>query len=171
MNNTFRVAVLLVVVFGASWYALNGPANMETYAMKAVAECAQLEDSAGCYEKEIPNMYPEFSVKEIMAVVREIRSIDSGYQFCHVLAHKLGERVVSEDPNLWVEAIALNPADGMCSNGFIHGVVGGRFRAEVLDEESLEKLVPDFAKPMTGGYRALWTGRFVTTDSGTCMTL
>jgi hypothetical protein len=63
-----------------------------------------------------------------------------------VLAHKIGERVVAEDPGAWIDAIPLNPADGLCSNGFIHGVVGGRFRSEVLDDATITKFLPDFRK-------------------------
>jgi hypothetical protein len=83
-------------------------------------------------------------VAQIFSIVREIRRLDASYQFCHVAAHKIGERVVAEDPDKWVDAIPLNPSDGLCSNGFIHGVVGGRFRAEVLDDATIEKFLPDF---------------------------
>jgi hypothetical protein len=63
-----------------------------------------------------------------------------------VLGHKIGERVVAEDPSAWVDAIPLNPPNGLCSNGFIHGVIGGRFRAEVLSEEQITALLPDFTR-------------------------
>ncbi len=114
---------------------------------KTIFETCQAEsDTVSCYEREIPTLYPKRSIKEVFGVVREVRTLDQSYQFCHVLAHKLGERVVEEDPNRWLEAIALNPPDGLCSNGFVHGVIGGRFRAEVLDEATLASLVPDFSR-------------------------
>lgn len=103
-------------------------------------------DHSVCYEREVPKLYPKLSVSEIFDVIRFIRSKDSSYQFCHVLSHLIGEKVVAEDPNKWVDAVSLNPKDGYCSNGFIHGVIGGRFRAEVLDNTQLEALIPDFKR-------------------------
>ena len=101
---------------------------------------------APCYESEVSQLYPKLSVPQIFDVIRRIRSEDSSYQFCHVLAHKVGERVVAEDPDRWVEAIPLNPSSGYCSNGFIHGVIGGRFRAEVLDDATINTFLPDFRR-------------------------
>lgn len=101
-------------------------------------------DHAVCYESEVPALYPQFSVPQLFDIIRSIRLGDPSYQFCHVLAHKVGERVVAEDPSAWIDAIPLNPPDGLCSNGFIHGVVGGRFRAEVLDDATIEAFLEDF---------------------------
>lgn len=115
-------------------------------AQAVVNECAGSPDSSICYEDTISGLYPDHSVDEVFEIVRLVRSLDTSYQFCHVLAHKLGERVVAEDPDRWLEAMSLNPSDGMCSNGFIHGVIGGRFRAEVLDDATLARYVPDFRR-------------------------
>src|SRR3989344_3814855 len=125
------------------WFVLS---SRETALVKIVHDCAQARDRSACYEAEVPTLYPQLSVAQVFDIVREIRREDPSYQFCHVLAHKIGERVVAEDPERWIDAIPLNPPDGLCSNGFIHGVVGGRFRAEVLDDETLEKLIPDFSR-------------------------
>lgn len=112
-----------------------------------ISHCMESEgDGAKCYEREISRLYPKKDIEEIFEIVREVREKDPSYQFCHVLAHKLGELVVAEDPERWLDAVSLNPPDGMCSNGFIHGVIGGRFRAEVLDDETIEKFTPDFRK-------------------------
>lgn len=112
-----------------------------------VAKCKEdPQGSATCYEKEIPKLYPAQSIAHIIKLVHEVRAKDPSYQFCHVLAHKLGEAVVAEDPAEWLKAFPLNPTDGLCSNGFIHGIIVGRFRDDVLDEESLEKTIPDFQR-------------------------
>ena len=108
--------------------------------------CASARNKSLCYEREVLPLLSIVSVEDVFNIIREIRRLDSEYQFCHVLAHKLGEAVVAEDPEHWMEAIPLNPPDGLCSNGFIHGVIGGRFRTEVLDDETLEKLIPDFSR-------------------------
>jgi len=112
-----------------------------------VAKCkGDPQSSATCYEKVVPKLYPAQSIPRIMDLVHEIRIKDPSYQFCHVLAHKLGEAVVAEDPARWLNAFALNPANGLCSNGFIHGIIVGRFRDDVLDDQALEKTIPDFQK-------------------------
>lgn len=130
-----------------------GAGLIQPTSKEIVASCSGGDDHAACYETEVSALYPNLSVARIFDVIREIRREDPSYQFCHVLAHKIGERVVAEDPNRWIDAIPLNPSDGLCSNGFIHGVVGGRFRAEVLDDATLQKLLPDFRRacePRTG---------------------
>lgn len=114
-------------------------------ARRVVSLCEDANDKTACYEREIPPLLDALSVPDVFSVVREVRARDPEYQFCHVLAHKIGERVVAEDPARWADAIPLNPSDGLCSNGFIHGVVGGRFRAEVLEPEAIQALVPEFS--------------------------
>ncbi|PIR83817.1 hypothetical protein COU18_02420 [Candidatus Kaiserbacteria bacterium CG10_big_fil_rev_8_21_14_0_10_51_14] len=120
--------------------------DRETEAQRLIDMCSVSENRSRCYEVEVAALYPERSVYKVFDIIRTIRDLDPQYQFCHVLSHALGERVVAEDPARWVEAIPLNPADGLCSNGFIHGVIGGRFRAEVLDDAMLEKFIPDFSR-------------------------
>lgn len=120
--------------------------SLESLAEATVRACKDAENKMHCYEQDIPALYPERSVGELFTVIRRIRELDHEYQFCHVLAHELGEKVVAEDPPAWLDAISMNPRDGLCSNGFIHGVVGGRFRAEVLDGATIDSLIPDFSR-------------------------
>lgn len=147
MINRYQVlfAVFGVVVVSALWLA-DFPVGLSTEAQQLFEECSQADNASHCYEVEVPGLYPEKSIDEIFSIIRTIRTIDPNYQFCHVLGHQLGERVVAEDPARWINAIPMNPSDGLCSNGFIHGVVGGRFRAEVLDDVTLERLTPDFSR-------------------------
>lgn len=111
-----------------------------------VEKCSKEMDHSRCYEREVPKLYPSYSIPELFELIREIRRLDPSYQFCHVLAHKLGEDAVAEDPSRWLDVIPMNPRDGMCSNGFIHGVIVGRFRNDTLDNVTLEKTIPDFAR-------------------------
>lgn len=111
---------------------------------RVVSLCREGTDHTVCYEREVPKLFPEYSIPQLFDVVRNIRAVDHSYQFCHVLAHKLGEKVVEQDPDKWMQAMPLNPSDGLCSNGFTHGVVGGRFRANVLTDEALNTFRPDF---------------------------
>ena len=122
-------------------------ASIDAKARAIVAECTKTQgDHSACYEAQVPNFYPQVSVSQLFAIIREIRVLDTSYQFCHVLAHKIGEKVVEANPDGWVDAIPLNPSDGLCSNGFIHGVIGGRFRAEVLSDRTIQTLLPDFTR-------------------------
>ena len=149
---TRRLLLAAAVIVGIAalcfvWFARPGsPSVLERRADAAVSTCATQSDPAACYEREVPALLPGLTVPQLFDVVRLIRQKDTAYQFCHVLAHKIGERVVAEDPDKWVDAIPYNPTDGLCSNGFIHGVIGGRFRAEVLDDATLRKFIPDFKR-------------------------
>jgi len=144
---TYFYALGVLCICAAGFFALahaQGTA-VDSEARAIVASCAKSgTDHSACYESEVPSLYPKYDVASIFDIVREIRQLDPSYQFCHVLGHKIGERVVAEDPDKWVDAIPLNPTDGLCSNGFIHGVIGGRFRSEVLDDATIQKFMPDF---------------------------
>ena len=142
---------LLLVIAAISMFSSRGVASG---AVALVNACADSTNRTACYENTVSALYPTHSVADIFDIVREIRREDPSYQFCHVLAHKLGERVVAEDPEKWIDAIPLNPSDGLCSNGFIHGVVGGRFRSEVLDDKTIDTLVPEFGRACES--RANW---------------
>ena len=117
-------------------------------ARKMVSICAKETDggSSHCYEREVPALYPKYSIGQIFDIIRQIRLLDPSYQFCHVLGHKLGERLVAEDPEHWMDLLSLNPTDSMCSSGFTHGVVSERFRSEVLTDDEIEKTIPDFKR-------------------------
>lgn len=144
----FPVATALIftaLCLGAYVVYLNTRATTHTAASRILAECKDGDSHDTCYESLVPQLYPDFSVPQVFDVVREILVQDRSYQFCHVLGHKIGQAVVAQDPAHWRDAIAFNPPDNLCSNGYIHGVVGGRFRSEVLDDATIEKLIPDFS--------------------------
>lgn len=139
---------IAVFVFGAlgAFLFLTRPVDAHVLAQQFVDECKDAKNKPTCYETEVPHLYPKYSIKDVFEVVRGIRVLDPEYQFCHVLAHKLGEAAVAKDPDKWFELMPQNPSDGLCSNGFVHGVIGGRFRAEVLDESTITQLLPQFEK-------------------------
>jgi hypothetical protein len=143
------VAALVCVALlgGVIFFLRGGASSTDRIARQMVAACAKSgTDHSTCYESEVPNLYPKLSVAQIFDVVREIRALDPSYQFCHVLAHKIGNRAVAEDPNNWVDVIPLNPADSLCSNGFIHGVFEGRFGADVLSDATIQQFMPQFVE-------------------------
>lgn len=148
MRQRWWIGVVCLFILGISLAAIlfSMPSTLESVAARIVNDCSQKPDDAFCYEKEVPKLSSEYGIAEIFAIIREIRRLDAAYQFCHVLAHKIGEDAVREDPSHWINLISLNPRDGMCSNGFIHGVIVGRFRNDTLDEATFKKYIPDFAQ-------------------------
>ncbi|TSC87251.1 MAG: Uncharacterized protein G01um10148_356 [Parcubacteria group bacterium Gr01-1014_8] len=146
----FRLSVYIwpiiaaAALLGGAFFYVNFSSRAEAAAI--VETCKKEPDNMFCYEREVPKLYSSYSIPELFEFIREIRRLDPSYQFCHVLAHKLGEEAVAEDPSRWLDMIPLNPRDGMCSNGFIHGVIVGRFRNDTLDKETLEKTIPDLAR-------------------------
>lgn len=148
----WRLGILtagLVATATAAWL-LTASFGTTSSAEEILKRCAEEGNRAACYEKEVPQLYPALSVPDIFDVVREIRGRDATYQFCHVLGHKIGERVVAEDPSRWFEMIPLNPPEGLCSNGYIHGVASGKFRSEVLDDKTIEENIGNFALACEG---------------------
>lgn len=139
MKKIFLLGLLVVVGFVAYVFVPRSDAA------RIVAACENEDIPATCYEREVPALYPEKSLTDIFKTIREIRRTDTSYQFCHVVAHKLGEAVVAEDPEAWLRAFAYNPPDGLCSNGFLHGIIVGRFRSDVLTDAELRAATPDFA--------------------------
>ncbi len=141
---TIAFALMSALVFSIIYVRAEDSISSETDTI--IKECAGAERIDACYEAAVPALYPRFSLDQVFDVIRSIRARDTSYQFCHVLAHKIGEKVVAEDPERWIDAIPLNPSDGLCSNGFIHGVTGGRFKAEVFDDATIDALIPDFRR-------------------------
>lgn len=117
----------------------------EELAKKVEGVCTNDTDKETCYQKNISALYPAYSLTDVFNVIRAVRTEDPSYQFCHVLGHLLGEAVVAEDPAQWADTFRLNPTDGLCSNGFIHGVIGGRFRDYVLDASTTRQFIPEFS--------------------------
>ena len=145
--NKYSALMLLIAVGGlVAAPHISWPTPVTRAAHAAVATCAEKETRATCYEEEVPEYLDTLSLEDVFDVIRTIRKTDPNYQYCHLLAHKLGEITVAEDPAHWMQALRRNPPDGLCSNGFIHGAVIGRFRDDILEGEKLEKAIPDFAR-------------------------
>lgn len=138
------IGACLILAASVALYSMYGASTAD--AESIVDRCTEAADHASCYEREVPALAGEQSIPDLFEMIRTIRRLDSSYQFCHVLAHKLGEDAVAKDPSLWLDLMVLNPSDGMCSNGFLHGIIVGKFRNDVLDDSTLEKTIPDFAR-------------------------
>lgn len=138
----FLGSVILAALVTIAAFAHQGKDEVQ----RIVQECKSAEDRALCYEREVPRLFPRLSLPEVFEVIRQIRREDPTYQFCHVLAHNLGRDAVANDPARWIDLMPQNPFDGLCSNGFIHGVIIGRFRDAVLDNATLAQALPDLER-------------------------
>ncbi len=142
---TIVIALGVFTIGGFGFWIFATPTTVESAAAVALATCKETQNKEACYEKAIAPLYPELTVTEIFDVIRLVRAQDRGFQFCHLLAHQLGEEAVAENPDRWTDVVPLNPPDGMCSNGFIHGAVIGRFRDDTLEGEKLVRAMEDFS--------------------------
>lgn len=140
------VILAVAAALGAFFFFSSASADTETMAQNIVDLCSKENDHQACYEREVPPLYGKYTIPQLFDVIRGIRQKDTTYQFCHVLAHKLGQEAVLADPDDWISLMPLNPPDGMCSNGFMHGVTLGLFRNSVLDDETIERNIPNFSR-------------------------
>lgn len=148
------LSIIAAMLLGVNAYLFLGESDdkvrttesLEAYAASVVAACSDAPHRAFCYETEIPKLLTEVSSKEIFEVIRKVRAADSGYVFCHVLAHKIGEQEVAKDPENWLEVLANGPVDGLCSNGYAHGATMARFNVAAFDEEQMAAALPDISR-------------------------
>lgn len=142
---TIATALLLVAAVSAMFWLRGGTKTVAAAAQHAYETCVSSGNKEACYEEAIAPLYPELTLPQVFDVIRAVRRLDRSYQFCHLLAHQLGEMAVAENPERWIDVVPLNPEDGLCSNGFIHGAVIGRFRDDVLTGDKLARAIEDFA--------------------------
>ncbi|MEN9621829.1 MAG: hypothetical protein RLZZ67_263 [Candidatus Parcubacteria bacterium] len=108
-----------------------------------VTKCSSSKYKPTCYDDEIPKLMGQISMEDAFQVTRLIQDEDPSYRYCHVLGHKLAARETAVDPDKWQDVIKRCPS-GLCSNGCIHGAFQERFRKEVLTDEEIEVLKPQF---------------------------
>lgn len=146
----FLVSVLIIITSATGFYFLSlfNPhkgklTDLSAYAAQILETCSQNEYRPTCYENEVPKLLNQLTMEETFEVVRLIRAQDTSYAFCHVLAHKLGERETAKDIKKWTQVIPRCPSDGLCSNGCLHGAIVERFSNEVLDDKKIEAAISD----------------------------
>ena len=144
----FAALITIIIIEGVFLFATKDPTSQEVlgieiYAERVIEKCAEAQYRPYCYEQKVPDLLDEIPVEDIFDVIRVIKQKDTSYQFCHVLAHELGTREVTNDPENWIDVIARGPADGLCSNGFIHGAAVARFSKEVLTDEEIDVSLPE----------------------------
>ncbi len=129
------VAVAAVVAIYGTTRSIGESSMPTTMAKRIVAECATVQGDHGpCYETAVPALYPSMNMSQLFDVVRNIRTLDPSYQFCHVLAHKLGER-----------AIASHPEDGSLRDYYARALYeSGQVTEAVAALESIEEIDPDW---------------------------
>lgn len=144
IGGSLVVFFLLYLSFNSSVLSSNKSATL--IAKDFIALCAEKKDKAKCYEEEVPKLLEEIPLEKVFSVVREIKKQDQSYQFCHVLGHEIGVWEVERNPDAWIDLMHKNPSDSLCSNGYIHGIIVGRFNKAVLSPAEIEAIAPDLSR-------------------------
>lgn len=140
----FLVLVVLSVIFLLSKESVPRKTLMQ-YADSVIAKCKKSEYRPGCYDTEVPKLMGWISMEEAFEVTRIVQEKDSSFAYCHVLGHKLSEQEVHKDPSKWTQVLSRCPANGMCSNGCLHGAMQGKFRSESLNDKQIEAVKPELS--------------------------
>lgn len=118
------------------------PPNLEELALRIIEECKFTKVHQYCYEKKIPLLMDSpyyLSMQQGFEVMTQIQKRDKSYGYCHVTAHHLSEKEVSNDPDNWKSVITKCPL-GSCANGCVHGVFMQKFNAERFTPTQLDAI-------------------------------
>ena len=74
-----------------------------------------LEERTECYEDTLPDLFPEFSVREIFSFVKSAQKIEPALADCHFVAHELGQRVVRNNPKRLADFIKEEIPGSICA--------------------------------------------------------
>lgn len=119
--------------------------NASSVAHMIYESCATAVYRPTCYEDRLSESLGPLDPLSAMDVIRKLRHLDEEYVFCHTAAHIVGEFAVSLDTDNWLSVVAQGPRDGLCSFGFEHGAILGRFNSEYLEGDALEYAVGQLA--------------------------
>lgn len=152
-ENKKELAVGVAVLLIGGWYLLaqfvftegvvESKKTVPELAALMIEACEDAPHAQTCYEEEVPELLSLYSMNEVFDVIREIRRHDKDYQYCHVLAHEIGERETEKDPEKWMDVLTQCPTDGLCSNGCMHGASVARFANETLSSAQVDLAIPD----------------------------
>lgn len=132
--------VLLVVFIGVFF---KSDSTLAEISENIVATCAKDTARQNCYDNEIPKVLDQgVSFEESIEIIKLIQNQDSGYWFCHAVAHKLSSKEYYKNPDGWKDVMTRSPM-GICSNGFLHGALQAHFSTEALSGTQIKELLPD----------------------------
>lgn len=97
-----------------------------------------------CYNDTVLALYPDYSIPELLEIIKMLRRTDPYYSNCHALAHDIASRAIKDDPASWRDLIA-HDSGTICTGGFVHGVVIERFRGELSSDDDVARIMPDLA--------------------------
>ena len=138
----FFCLLALAIGFGLSTTRVKGV----LYAAGRIAPCflGASNGAQTCYNHVFSRLYPTLSIPEIFDLIRLTERIDPRMGTCHFIAHDLARDLLARDPSTWVDALALQPTDGLCSLGFIHGVAIAAFKNHTLTPAEITAQMPTF---------------------------
>lgn len=143
------ILILLGIIILGEFYILQKPKQsikispLSVLAGEIIEKCKPTSYHPACYDEEVPKFISIISMEEAFEVTGMIQDQDPSFAYCHVLGHKLSSLETAKDPSKWIDIIPRCPANGMCSNGCLHGALQERFRSESLSDQQIEDVTPD----------------------------
>lgn len=137
----FTLLVFLSVLFLI--LSIRSTETLGNLASQILETCKTSSYRAACYDTEIPKLMNKISMEKAFKVTAEVQRLDPGYQFCHVVGHKLAAREVDKNPNKWKEIIPRCPS-GLCSDGCIHGTFQEKFKIDTVSDLQFPSFAKDF---------------------------
>lgn len=117
--------------------------SLASVSSEILSLCSKEDSKQNCYDTEIPKILDKgISFEESIEVIKLIQNKDSGYWFCHAVAHKLSAKEYYKSPDKWRDIMTRSPM-GICSNGFIHGALQAHFSTVTLNGVQINELMPD----------------------------
>lgn len=135
------IGIFIFLFFAFQFF--NNPRSLEKISAEIIKLCVTEDSRQTCYDTEIPKIIDRgLTLEQSIDVIKLIQNQDSGYWFCHAVAHKLTTKEYYKNPKAWKEIMVRSPM-GMCSNGFLHGALQAHFSTETLNGVQMSELMPD----------------------------
>lgn len=98
-------------------------------AKKIADSCKNAVDWRECFGQQIGNINKTIIFPDTLRVIDGLKEVDKRTIDCHLIAHWVSQSEVEKAPEKWMDI--FNYVDQTtCNNGYVHGVLEGRSRAD-----------------------------------------
>ena len=98
-------------------------------AKKISNSCKDIADWRTCYGEQIGNVNKTIVLPDTLRIIESLKEVDKRTMDCHLIAHWVSLSEVEKSPENWVNI--FNYVDQTtCNNGYVHGVLEGRDKAD-----------------------------------------
>ena len=123
-NNIFisfiLVDVLLILVFV---FDIGKPSLTPLAAAQRIsAICLKNDQYQDCLGEEFASLVEPYGFSFMKDALRHFQNIDVSTRNCHVIGHKITQKLTNRDPERWLEILDQIDPSG-CGGGFMHGVL------------------------------------------------